>query len=133
MFGMSVSLGCGFSMGLPMVVGNRRIYEQRITDPESVPDHSHNRRGHTTFHPGDCNSVENGKITAPLKFTSYYKEKKERLMSAKTEVTRSGITFGSALAITISWSVNKSIIWAIIHGLFSWLYVIYYSLKYHYI
>jgi hypothetical protein len=54
-------------------------------------------------------------------------------MSAKTEVTRSGITFGSALAITISWSANKSIIWAIIHGLFSWLYVIYFSLKYHYI
>ena len=52
-------------------------------------------------------------------------------MSAKTEVTRSGITFGSALAITISWSVNKSILWAIIHGLFSWLYVIYYFLKYY--
>ncbi len=38
----------------------------------------------------------------------------------------SGITFGSALAITISWSLNKSVPWAIIHGLFSWLYVIYY-------
>jgi hypothetical protein len=41
-------------------------------------------------------------------------------------VVSSGITFGSALAITISWSVNKSLIWAIIHGIFSWLYVIYY-------
>jgi hypothetical protein len=38
----------------------------------------------------------------------------------------SGITFGSALAITISWSLNKSVLWAIIHGLFSWFYVIYY-------
>jgi hypothetical protein len=38
----------------------------------------------------------------------------------------SGITFGSALAITISWSLNKSVLWAIIHGIFSWLYVIYY-------
>lgn len=44
------------------------------------------------------------------------------------EAAKSGITFGSALAIAISWSVNKSIIWAIIHGLFSWLYVIYYAL-----
>lgn len=39
-----------------------------------------------------------------------------------------GITFGSALAIAISWSVNKSILWAILHGIFSWLYVIYYAL-----
>lgn len=39
-----------------------------------------------------------------------------------------GITFGSALAIAISWSVNKSIVWAIIHGLLSWIYVVYYAL-----
>jgi hypothetical protein len=42
--------------------------------------------------------------------------------------SRSAITFGSALAITISWSVHKSVLWAIIHGIFSWLYVIYYVL-----
>jgi len=40
---------------------------------------------------------------------------------------RAGIVFGSALAIAISWSVNHSIIWAIIQGLFSWLYVLYYA------
>jgi len=51
-------------------------------------------------------------------------------MSTRVEVTKSGITFGSALAIAISWSVNKSILWAIIHGIFSWIYVIYYCLKY---
>jgi hypothetical protein len=49
-------------------------------------------------------------------------------MAMGQEVTRSGITFGSALAIAISWSVNKSILWAIIHGVFSWFYVIYYGL-----
>ncbi len=43
------------------------------------------------------------------------------------EVVKSGISLGSALAIAISWSVNKSILWAIIHGIFSWLYVIYYA------
>lgn len=39
-----------------------------------------------------------------------------------------GITFGSALAITISWSLHKSILWACLHGIFSWLYVIYYAM-----
>ncbi len=36
--------------------------------------------------------------------------------------------FGSMLAITISWSLNKSLFWAIIHGLCGWLYVIYYAI-----
>jgi hypothetical protein len=48
-------------------------------------------------------------------------------MQAKTEIVRSGVTFGSAMAIAISWSVNKSILWAMVHGLFSWFYVIYYA------
>lgn len=39
-----------------------------------------------------------------------------------------GISLGSAIAVTISWSVNKSILWAILHGIFSWLYVLYYAL-----
>jgi hypothetical protein len=37
--------------------------------------------------------------------------------------------FGSMLAITISWSVNHSIVWMILHGLFSWFYVIYFAVK----
>ena len=44
---------------------------------------------------------------------------------------KAGIGFGSALAIAISWSVNKSILWAIVHGLLSWFYVIYYAIRYH--
>ncbi len=44
------------------------------------------------------------------------------------EGARYGVTFGSALAIAISWSAHKSILWAILHGIFSWLYVIYYVL-----
>jgi hypothetical protein len=51
-----------------------------------------------------------------------------RLYLYRTEIARSGITFGTALAIAISWSVNKSILWAIVHGLFSWLYVIYFAI-----
>lgn len=51
-------------------------------------------------------------------------------MAVGTEVARSGITFGTALAIAISWSANKSIFWAIVHGIFSWLYVVYYWVAY---
>lgn len=44
------------------------------------------------------------------------------------QTVKGGITLGTVLAITISWSVNKSIIWAILHGIFSWIYVLYYAL-----
>ena len=44
------------------------------------------------------------------------------------EVVRGGISLGSALAVAISWSLHQSILWAIIHGVFSWFYVIYYAL-----
>lgn len=48
-------------------------------------------------------------------------------MSARFEATRAGISFGSALAIAISWSANHSILWAILHGALSWIYVVYYA------
>jgi len=44
-------------------------------------------------------------------------------------LVESGLAFGSALAITISWSLHKSILWAILHGVGSWLYVIYYAIE----
>ena len=53
-------------------------------------------------------------------------------MTRKGEVVKTGITFGSALAMVISWSANKSLLWVIVHGLLSWLYVIYYALRYHF-
>jgi len=48
-------------------------------------------------------------------------------MSAKSSTVSSGIGLGSAIAVTISWSLHKSILWAILHGIFSWFYVIYYA------
>jgi len=38
-----------------------------------------------------------------------------------------GVSFGSALAMAISFNVNQSLGWAILHGLFSWFYVIYFA------
>jgi hypothetical protein len=43
-------------------------------------------------------------------------------------VANYGISFGSALAISISFTTNKSVLWALIHGVLSWLYVLYYAL-----
>ena len=47
----------------------------------------------------------------------------------QTTVTQTGIGIGSALAIVLSWHRNKSILLAIIHAIFSWLYVIYFALS----
>ncbi len=41
-------------------------------------------------------------------------------------VVNYGISFGTALAIVISFNKNQSVVWAMIHGFFSWFYVIYY-------
>ncbi len=43
---------------------------------------------------------------------------------------KSGITFGSALAMVISYVNWHSVFWAVIHGLSSWIYVIYYIIRY---
>ena len=51
-------------------------------------------------------------------------------MSSTNTAAKARIGFGSALAITISWSANHSILWAILHGLFGWFYVIYYAIRY---
>ena len=46
------------------------------------------------------------------------------------KTVKSGISFGSALAMVISYTAWKSIGWAIVHGLLGWIYVIYYVVKY---
>jgi hypothetical protein len=38
----------------------------------------------------------------------------------------SGISMGSALAMILSYSINHSSGYAIIHGIFSWFYCIYF-------
>jgi hypothetical protein len=44
--------------------------------------------------------------------------------------TSSGISLGCALAVAISYMTNKSILWAIFHGLLSWFFVIYAAIFY---
>ena len=42
--------------------------------------------------------------------------------------TSTGISLGSAIAVTVSWSLYHSLLWAVIHGIFGWFYVIYFAL-----
>jgi hypothetical protein len=44
------------------------------------------------------------------------------------QATYSGISMGSALAIVCSWQRNRSILWAILAGILSSIYVIYFAL-----
>ena len=46
----------------------------------------------------------------------------------RNDAAKAGIGLGSAIAVAISWSLHKSIVWAIVHGVLSWFYVIYYAL-----
>jgi hypothetical protein len=42
-------------------------------------------------------------------------------------VAKAGASLGTVLAVTISWSLHQSILWAIVHGILSWVYVVYYA------
>jgi hypothetical protein len=46
----------------------------------------------------------------------------------RVEGAKYGVGFGSALAIAISYTNNHSILWAIIDGILSWIYVLYFAL-----
>ena len=41
---------------------------------------------------------------------------------------QSGIGLGAAIAVVLSWHRNKSILFMILHGVLSWLYVIHFAL-----
>lgn len=49
---------------------------------------------------------------------------------AVRSTVKAGISFGTALAMVISYAASNSIFWTILHGIFGWVYVILYVLKY---
>jgi hypothetical protein len=51
-------------------------------------------------------------------------------MNIRIEGAKYGASFGSALAIAVSYSNNHSLIWAVVHGILSWVYVIYFAIVY---
>jgi hypothetical protein len=51
------------------------------------------------------------------------------MIDAQTAQTvTDGVGLGSVIAVTASWDRNRSILWAILAGIFSWFYVIYFAL-----
>lgn len=62
----------------------------------------------------------------------HYKKDRTIMMLAQVvtqtqNAAQTGIGIGSAIAIVCSWQRNRSILWAILAGLLSWLYVIYFA------
>lgn len=57
-------------------------------------------------------------------------QSENRNTSVLEKTVKTGISFGSALAMVISYMTWKSIGWAIFHGILSWAYVIYFIFKY---
>lgn len=49
----------------------------------------------------------------------------ENRQAIVNKTVKTGISFGSALAMVISYTTWHSVGWAILHGLLSWVYVIY--------
>ena len=46
----------------------------------------------------------------------------------QTVYVSNGIGMGTALAMICSWQRNRSVLWAILAGIISWFYVIYFAL-----
>lgn len=44
-----------------------------------------------------------------------------------TGLFKNGIGLGSLIAVLASWERNKSILWAILHAVFGWIYVFYFA------
>ena len=61
----------------------------------------------------------------------YGTERRSVVIKERTgNAAKGGLSFGSALAMVISYVHWHSIGWAIIHGCLSWAYVLYYIMKY---
>ena len=57
-----------------------------------------------------------------------YHHERKSILRGSGRGAKYGVGFGSALAIAISYTNNHSILWAIIHGILGWLYIIYIAL-----
>ena len=55
-------------------------------------------------------------------------KREENKMSRTSSAASTGIGMGSALAMILSHSNNHSILWAMLHGICSWFYVIYFAI-----
>ena len=71
------------------------------------------------------------KMPLCIRLCSYglvYPHNRSILAFMNPQIIQTGISFGTAIAIVCSWSRNQSILWAILHGFLSWVYVIYFAI-----
>ena len=47
--------------------------------------------------------------------------------TTQTTVIHDGVGLGTVIAVVLSWQSNRSILWAIFHGICSWFYVVYWA------
>lgn len=53
---------------------------------------------------------------------------RRRFTVARTAVFKYGISYGAVAAMILSYNLNKSILWMLIDGWLSWIYVIFFAL-----
>jgi hypothetical protein len=53
---------------------------------------------------------------------------RQTYVGRSVQFAKAGVSFGSALAIAISWDAHHSLLWAIVDGFLSWVYVVYFAL-----
>jgi hypothetical protein len=68
----------------------------------------------------------NGNLSQPADREDFMNGR--RGYSLRLEGAKYGVSFGSALAIAISYTNNHSILWAIVDGFLSWVYVVFFAL-----
>lgn len=69
-------------------------------------------------------------FNVPVEELIYEQREKRISISTGSSAADTGISFGVALAMVISYVNWHSIGWAILHGCLGWIYVIYYAIKY---
>jgi hypothetical protein len=52
----------------------------------------------------------------------------ERVFGLSTSIIKFGLGYGAVAAMILSYGVNKSILWMLIDGWLSWIYVIFFAL-----
>lgn len=50
-----------------------------------------------------------------------------QIITETQTIAQSGFGLGSVIAVVCSWQRNRSILWAILAGIFSWFYVLYFA------
>ena len=65
-------------------------------------------------------------MTCPAALNSWNPPSKKWVLLVETGSV-SIYALGMAIAVTLSWARNASILWCVLHGIFSWGYVIYFA------